>query len=84
MMKYAHVHLEAWAYVLPERVVSSAELEQRLAPLYERFGLHEGRLELMTGIRERRFWKPGLRFPEPPCILWTPNTIQVPFYCRRR
>jgi 3-oxoacyl-[acyl-carrier-protein] synthase-3 len=27
-----------------------------LAPVYRRIGLHAGRLELMTGIRERRFW----------------------------
>ena len=58
-MKFEQVCLQAIAYVLPERVVTSAELEQRLAPVYERFGLHEGRLELMTGIRERRFWKDG-------------------------
>ena len=30
-----------------------------LPPVYQRFGLHEGRLELMTGIRERRYWAKG-------------------------
>ena len=40
-------------------VVTSAELERRLGPVYDRFGLHEGRLELMTGIEERRFWEEG-------------------------
>jgi 3-oxoacyl-[acyl-carrier-protein] synthase-3 len=29
--------------------------------VYERLGLPEGRLELMTGIRERRFFDPGTR-----------------------
>lgn len=31
-------------------------LEARLAPVYDRLKLHAGRLELMTGIRARRFW----------------------------
>lgn len=39
--------------------MTSTELERRLAPVYERLRLREGRLELMTGIRERRFWEPG-------------------------
>ncbi|MBX3414479.1 MAG: 3-oxoacyl-ACP synthase III [Pirellulales bacterium] len=58
-MKYEHVCLEAFGYTLPEEIVTSAQLEARLAPLYERLRLPEGRLELMTGIRERRFWTPG-------------------------
>ncbi len=56
MLSFRHVILEAFGYALPEQVVTSTELERELAPVYERFGLHEGRLELMTGIRERRFW----------------------------
>ena len=58
-MKYERVCLESFGYVLPEVVTTSAELERRLAPVYERFRLHEGRLELMSGIRERRFWEDG-------------------------
>jgi acyl-CoA:acyl-CoA alkyltransferase len=34
-------------------------LEHHLAPLYNRLGLPHGRLELMTGIRERRFYQTG-------------------------
>ncbi len=56
MLRYVHVCLEAFGYALPETTVSSVEIERELAPVYDRFGLHEGRLELMTGIRERRFW----------------------------
>ncbi len=58
-LTYRHVCLEAFAHTLPEQVVTSAEIEARLAPLYERLRLPAGRLELMTGIRERRFWPPG-------------------------
>ncbi len=53
-MRFTKVRLESIAAHLPERVVSSLELEQRLAPVYERLRLSAGRLELMTGIRERR------------------------------
>lgn len=56
MFRYKHVCLEGFGYVLPEHIVTSAEIEQELAPVYEKFSLREGRLEMMSGIRERRFW----------------------------
>jgi len=56
-MLYTDVCLEAISYVLPERIVTSAAIERWLKPVYDRLGLPEGRLELMTGIRERRLWK---------------------------
>lgn len=59
-MRYQHVCVEAFSYSLPPHVVTSAEIEERLAPVYERFHLPAGRLELMTGIRERRFWDRGV------------------------
>ena len=46
---------------LPPEVWTSDEVERRLAPLYGRLKLPEGRLELMTGIRERRFWPQAIR-----------------------
>lgn len=58
-MRFEHVCIEAFAHALPERAVSSEEIETRLAPLYERLSLSPGRLELMSGIRERRFWEAG-------------------------
>lgn len=60
-MRYQYVCLESLAYTLPPHVVTSAEIERRLAPVYERLGLPAGRLELMTGIRERRCFDPGTR-----------------------
>jgi len=60
-MRYRHVCIEAIACTLPPHVVSSDEIESRLAPVYDRLGLPAGRLELMTGIRERRFFDPGTR-----------------------
>lgn len=60
-MRFDDVRIASSACLLPERRVTSAELEERLAPVYGRFGLSVGRLELMTGIRERRFFEPGAR-----------------------
>jgi 3-oxoacyl-[acyl-carrier-protein] synthase-3 len=60
-MHFRRVCLESFGYTLPDEIVTTAELERRLAPLYERLGLPDGRLELMTGIRQRRFFPPGTR-----------------------
>lgn len=59
-MRYQNVYLESFGYTLPDEIITSAEIERRLQPLYERLRLPEGRLELMTGIRERRFWPAGM------------------------
>ena len=55
-MRYNNVHVEALGYEIPETVVTSQSLEERVAPVYEKLNLSYGRFELMTGIRERRFW----------------------------
>jgi 3-oxoacyl-[acyl-carrier-protein] synthase-3 len=60
-MHFRRVCLEAFGYTLPEEVVTTAAIEERLEPLYRRLRLPVGRLELMTGIRERRFYEPGTR-----------------------
>lgn len=53
---YRRVGLAAVAYEAPPEAWTSDAIEQELAPVYDRIGLLPGRLELMTGIRERRFW----------------------------
>ena len=55
-MSFKKVIIEKMAYSLPPNIVSSEELEENLSPIYERLNLQVGRLELMTGIKERRFW----------------------------
>src|ERR1035438_9259215 len=60
-MRFTNVCLESIAVALPAEVWSSAQIEERLRPLYERLRLPFGRLELMTGIRERRMWPEGTR-----------------------
>ena len=58
-MKYKQASLAGFSCVLPENIVRSEDLERELQPIYQRLHLPEGRLELMTGIQERRFWNPG-------------------------
>lgn len=60
-MKFENVCIESLAVALPDEVWSSAAIEERLRPLYERLKLPAGRLELMSGIRERRMWPAGTR-----------------------
>ncbi len=60
-MRFSNVCIESIATALPEEILSSAEIERRLKPLYERLKLPEGRVEHMTGIRERRIWPVGTR-----------------------
>ncbi len=60
-MRFENVCIESIAVALPEEIWTSAQIEERLRPLYERLKLPEGRLELMTGIRERRMWPEGTR-----------------------
>ena len=55
-MRYKKVCVESFGYELPETIVTSLSLEERLAPVYKKLNLRYGRLEMMTGIRERRLW----------------------------
>jgi len=55
-MKYNNAYLEAFGYELPPNVISTADLEARLQPVYEALHLPPGQLEYLTGIRERRWW----------------------------
>lgn len=61
MPSYSHVCLHSFGYEIPARVLSSEAIEQQLSPVYQRLKLPEGRLALMSGIRERRLWPPGTR-----------------------
>lgn len=60
-MRFQRTVLTGLVAELPPEVWTSAEVERRLAPLYQRLKLPEGRLELMTGIQERRFWPQPMR-----------------------
>lgn len=68
MIGFTKVCLDTFGYVLPPVILSSTDLEARLAPVYQRLKLPSGRLELMSGIKERRFWPKGTR-PSQAAIL---------------
>jgi 3-oxoacyl-[acyl-carrier-protein] synthase-3 len=58
-MRYSRVFIESIAYELPPVVVTTSELEARLAPLYQALRVPEGQLEALTGVSERRWWEAG-------------------------
>lgn len=58
-MKFVDVFMDAVGYELGPVVVTSGELEERLAPMYDALRIPQGQLEALTGIRERRWWQPG-------------------------
>jgi 3-oxoacyl-[acyl-carrier-protein] synthase III len=60
-MLYSRVYIDAFGYELPPNVVTSDDLELRLAPLYKTLHFQQGQLEAITGIRERRLWDPGFK-----------------------
>ncbi|MBC2607596.1 3-oxoacyl-ACP synthase III [Pelagicoccus albus] len=60
-MKFRSAVIDSIAYTTPPESWSSELIEQKLAPLYQKLRLPEGRLELMTGIKERKFWDREVR-----------------------
>jgi acyl-CoA:acyl-CoA alkyltransferase len=58
-MRYSRVYIESVGYELAPIVVTSTELENRLQPMYDALHIAPGQLEALTGIRERRWWKPN-------------------------
>jgi len=66
-MNFEDVVLAGIGVTIPETRVTSDEIEEQLAPLYERLRLPEGRLALMSGIQSRRIWAEGT-VPSGPSI----------------
>ena len=64
-VQFDRVAIEALAFTLPGEVISSLDIERQLAPVYSRLRLPEGRLELMSGIGQRRFWPAGTTIGGP-------------------
>ena len=60
-MRYHNVYIEAFGYHLPETILSSEQLEKKIANLYEKLDYSPGRLEALSGIKERRLWPVGTR-----------------------
>ncbi|MBM9469570.1 3-oxoacyl-ACP synthase III [Nakamurella leprariae] len=44
------------------RIVTSAEMDERLADVYQRVGLRAGMMQRLAGIGERRWWEDGTTY----------------------
>lgn len=54
--RFHKVHLEGYGSFYPQEELTSAAIEDRIAPLYERLGIPLGTLERISGVRTRRMW----------------------------
>jgi 3-oxoacyl-[acyl-carrier-protein] synthase-3 len=63
-MKYSRVFLDSIGYELPPVVVTTNDLESRLAPLYSNLRIPSGQIEAMTGIIERRWWSEDFKISD--------------------
>ena len=82
-MLFTNACLESFGVSLPSERVTTVEIESRLRPLYQRLRLPEGRLELITGVRERRFWEPGT-LPSSQSILSANRALEAAQFDRAR
>ncbi len=82
-MRFANVCLESIGAEIPAETWSSDAIEARLSPLYDRLNLPAGRLELMSGITERRVWSPGT-MPSGPSIESCKDALEIASFDRGR
>ena len=55
-MRYQNVCIESIEYVIPNEELRTTDIESSIVPLYKKLGLKPGWLQVVTGIRSRRFW----------------------------
>ncbi|MCA9492580.1 MAG: 3-oxoacyl-ACP synthase III [Myxococcales bacterium] len=60
-MRFENTCIEAMGYVLPPHVMTSNQLEEAFRPTLDRLGLPPGQLEKLSGVKERRWWDPGVQ-----------------------
>ncbi|MCH2206791.1 MAG: 3-oxoacyl-ACP synthase III [Lentisphaerales bacterium] len=58
-MRYENVCIEGFEALLPPNTITSAEIEEQLSEVYSKLRLPKGRLEMFSGIKERRYWELG-------------------------
>ncbi len=58
-MRYSEVCIESFAAHLPDRILTSEEIECQLSQVYEKLEIPRGQLEKLTGVRERKVWPVG-------------------------
>jgi len=63
-MRYSKVYVDTITYEIPPTVVTTAELEARLDPVYKKLFIPPKQIEILTGIKERRWWHEGFRLAD--------------------
>ena len=58
---FQHVSIKSLAHADAPHRITSAALEDRLAPTFERLGMRRGILEKVAGIKARRYWDQGTK-----------------------
>jgi acyl-CoA:acyl-CoA alkyltransferase len=58
-MLYNNVYIEGFEAHLPPNIITSSEIEDQLSDVYQKLRLPAGRLEMFSGIKERRYWEMG-------------------------
>ena len=64
MYRWHRVRVAGLAVELPDLKITTAELESRLAPLYQQLNIPSGYIELLSGIKERRWWPAGMQLSD--------------------
>ena len=54
--RFEHVCVESFGLNFPTTMLSSAEIEERIAPVYKRLKIPVGTLERISGVRTRGMW----------------------------
>ena len=57
--RFGDVVISGLAHVDAPHIVTSAEIEEQLAPTMERMGIRPGLIAGLAGVQERRFWDVG-------------------------
>ena len=76
--RFEHVRIESFGLNFPSTILSSAEIEQRLAPVYERLRIPVGTLERVSGVSTRGMWPttvtPTGAWRWMPAVRWSTAT----------
>ncbi len=55
-MKYSKVFIESFGYELAPNIITTQDIEAKLAPFFETINFGPGLIEGLTGITHRRYW----------------------------
>jgi 3-oxoacyl-[acyl-carrier-protein] synthase-3 len=75
-MQFENVRIESLGYELGPERVTSADLEEQFSETLARLGIRPGVLEMISGIRERRFWDYGTQ-PSQIATLAARKAIEI-------